>query len=107
VEKRSWKVLKPGGVFASLVAQQLSPPQNAALGSRGVPVPQFPGPKEAIVHAATIAQDLGRNDELKLVLDRTHESGCSLAGYLEPCSHLNRLVPAAVITPIMIRPVAR
>lgn len=38
VEKRSWKVLKPGGVLASLVAQQLSPPRNAAPGSRGVPV---------------------------------------------------------------------
>jgi NADPH:quinone reductase-like Zn-dependent oxidoreductase len=36
VEKRSWKVLRPGGVLASLVAQQLSPPQDAAPGSRGV-----------------------------------------------------------------------
>jgi NADPH:quinone reductase-like Zn-dependent oxidoreductase len=38
VEKRSWNVLKPGGVLASLVAQKLTPPQNATPGLRGVAV---------------------------------------------------------------------
>lgn len=38
VEKRSWTVLKPGGVLASTVAQQLVPPEDAAPGVRGAPV---------------------------------------------------------------------
>jgi NADPH:quinone reductase-like Zn-dependent oxidoreductase len=38
VEKRSWRVLKPGGVLASVVARQLSPPQDAAPNVRGAPV---------------------------------------------------------------------
>jgi NADPH:quinone reductase-like Zn-dependent oxidoreductase len=36
VEKRSWKVLKPGGVLASIVAQKLTPPEDAPPGVRGV-----------------------------------------------------------------------
>ena len=38
VEARSWKVLKPGGVLASTVAQQLTPPADVASGVRGAPV---------------------------------------------------------------------
>ena len=36
VETRSWKVLKPGGVLASIVAQKLTPPKDAPAGVRGV-----------------------------------------------------------------------
>ncbi|MGH6923056.1 MAG: NADP-dependent oxidoreductase [Propylenella sp.] len=36
VEKRSWKVLRPGGVLASIVALKLTPPEDAPPGVRGV-----------------------------------------------------------------------
>jgi len=36
VEARSWNVLRPGGVLASIVAQQLTPPKDAPTGARGV-----------------------------------------------------------------------
>ena len=36
VETRSWKVLKPGGVLASIVTQKLTPPKDAPANVRGV-----------------------------------------------------------------------
>jgi NADPH:quinone reductase-like Zn-dependent oxidoreductase len=36
VETRSWRVLKPGGVLASIVTQKLTPPKDAPANVRGV-----------------------------------------------------------------------
>jgi NADPH:quinone reductase-like Zn-dependent oxidoreductase len=45
VEKRSWSVLKPGGVLASIVAQKLTPPKDAPAGVRGVTNSSLPDSK--------------------------------------------------------------
>ena len=36
IETRSWSVLKPGGVLASIVTQKLTPPSDAPANVRGV-----------------------------------------------------------------------
>ena len=45
VETRSWSVLKPGGVLASIVAQKLTPPKDAPPGVRGVTNSSLPDSK--------------------------------------------------------------